>query len=287
MKTQALSYEVQKFADFAVLCHDRDSALKTMALITAYGDESSDKDRRILSVSAFVGRADDWTALLNEWIERLNPKNLPNPVTAFHMTDCESGQGEFRDKFGWTEESRKRLIIDLIGIITRHHILLFGAGLQIKDYGNLELINGDPVGRSEYHILLQALMCDLSLELEESNAPAIEDIAYIFDQRDKRYEFWAHEIHRETKNHPQVSWRHRLGTLSFADKRDMRLLQVADLGAYEVRRYITQFLFNEGKTRKSFEVLAAAKKIGKISVYDGETLQKIVEKKKEELALLS
>jgi len=35
-----------------------------MSLISAYADESSDKDRRILSVSAFVGEAEEWSWLL-------------------------------------------------------------------------------------------------------------------------------------------------------------------------------------------------------------------------------
>jgi Protein of unknown function (DUF3800) len=255
-----------------------------MALITAYGDESSDKDKRVLAVGAFVGRADEWTALLGDWIERINPENLPSPITAFHMTDCETGQGEFRDKFGWTEESRKKLIIDLIEIITRHRVLLYGAGLQMKDYGNLELIDGKPVGKSEYHLLLQAIIGELSMQLEDDKAPGFEEIAYVFDQHDKTREFWAHEIHRETKNHPKISWRNRIGALTFADKRKVRLLQAADLGTYEVMRHITNYLFLDKKPRKSFEALAATKSVGKIVIYDGETLGKIVESKKAELA---
>lgn len=178
MTPEQFDHEVQCFADLAILSHDFQSKLKTMALITAYGDESSDKDKRVLAVGAFVGRADEWTALLLDWIERIKPENLPNPITSFHMTDCETGQGEFRGKFGWTEESRKRLIIDLIEIITRRRVLLYGAGLQMKDYGNLDLIDGKPVGKSEYHFLLQAIMGELSMQLEDDKAPSFEDIAY-------------------------------------------------------------------------------------------------------------
>ncbi len=165
-----LDYEVQRSADLAVLCHDSRSRLKPMALITAYGDESSDKDQRVLAVGALVRPADEWTALLLDWMERIKPETLPSKINAFHRTDCETGQGEFPDKFGWTEESRKRLIIDLIETITRRRVLLYGAGLQMKDYGNLELIDGKPVGKSEYHVLLQAIMGELSWQLEDSNA---------------------------------------------------------------------------------------------------------------------
>jgi hypothetical protein len=279
-----LDYEVQRFADLAVLCHDSRSRLKTMALITACGDESSDKDQRVLAVGAFVGPADEWTALLLDWIERIKPETLPSKINAFHRTDCETGQGEFPDKFGWTEESRKRLIIDLIEIITRRRVLLCGAGLQMKDYGNLELIDGKPVGKSEYHVLLQAIMGELSWQREDSNAPSFEDIAYVFDQQDRAREFWAHEIHKETKNHPKISWKNRIGTLTFGDKKSTGLLQVADLGTYEVMRHITNYLFFDKKPRKSFEAFAATRNVAKIVIYDGKTLEKIVESKKAELA---
>jgi hypothetical protein len=78
-----LDYEVQRFADLAVLCHDSRSRLKTMALITACGDESSDKDQRVLAVGAFVGPADEWTALLLDWIERIKPHICPVRLTRF------------------------------------------------------------------------------------------------------------------------------------------------------------------------------------------------------------
>lgn len=62
------------------------------------------------------------------------------------------------------------------------------------------------------------------------------------------------------------------------------MLQVADLGTYEVMRRITNYLFCDDKPRKSFDALTATRNVGKIVIYDGKTLEKIVESKKAELA---
>jgi len=254
-----------------------------MSLISAYADESSDKDRRILSVSAFVGEAEEWSFLLADWIERLKPANLPNPVTAFHMTDCETGNGEFSEKNGWDHSSRQKLIIDLISIISRRRVALFGVGMQLKDYSSLELIDGQPLGKSEYHFLLQAVMGGISMELEETKADRLEDVSYFFDQNAKN-EYWANEIHRALRSDKRVNWSHRIGPLIFGSKEKIRLLQVADLGAYETMKYVTNSIFGEGRSRRSFEALASEKKIAKILVYDGKTLNTMLENKRNELA---
>ena len=90
-----------------------------LASLQTYLDESIDKDRRIFAIGGFIGRADEWRELLLDWIDRIHPSKLPNPITAFHMTDCETGGGEFRDELGWSRDSRKELIIDLLARFIR------------------------------------------------------------------------------------------------------------------------------------------------------------------------
>jgi hypothetical protein len=100
--------------------------------------------------------------LLLEWADRIQPDKLPHPIKAFHMTDCESGGGEFRDELGWDNESRKQLIIDLIQIICRYSVALFGMGLPIQDYEALQPVTKNPsndkgvkLGGGQYRFLLQ------------------------------------------------------------------------------------------------------------------------------------
>jgi hypothetical protein len=285
MNTQCndIRYELNSFADLAKAVHGYCDGRKFMALISAYADESYEKDKRVVAIGAFVGESQEWQVLLANWIDRLRPTNLPNPITAFHMTDCETGNGEFSDELGWNHQSRRELIIDLIGIIRARRVALFGVGLRLEDYNSLEQIDGKPIGKTEYHLLLQAVMCGISLELEAAMAPRWETVAYFFD-RNGRHEHWANQIHKETQNDARIHWRTRIGPLTFQSKEVLRLLQVADVAAYETMKYLTNVIFSEGRSRKSFEVLAEANRVAKIEFYDGNTLRAIVENKKAEIA---
>jgi hypothetical protein len=219
-------------------------------------DESIDGGRRVFVIAGFVGRIDAWNSLTAEWIDRIQPQKLPNPISAFHMTDCETGHGEFRDRFGWDRDSRRQLITDLIEIICKHQVVMWGIGVRIEDYEALAPVNeeGVKLGRSSYHFVLQAAIAYLAGEMEGLGNSHYDTIDFLFDRRDD-HETWARTLHKELRN-SEHSWGRYIGTLSFSNKTEMRRLQVADLGAYETMKHLTNALYNEGRTRRSFEKLA-------------------------------
>ena len=276
--------EVESFLALAHAIHGYRSELEMFAAIHAYMDESVDKQERMFVVGGFVARSDAWTEILYEWIDRIHPHRLPNPIKAFHMTDCETGQGEFRDQLGWNRETRKQLIIDLIDIISPHIIGLFAVGLPIKEYKALDPItpDGTRLGYSQYHFIFQAAIAYLAGELEDDDFPAHETIAFFFD-RNSPYETWANRLHKELQNsaHP---WSRRIGPLTFANKEQTRLLQVADLGVYEGMKYITNSVYSEGRTRRSFEKLAEHHCVLKLQAFNADNLKEIFEFKKARLA---
>ncbi|MGC1475353.1 MAG: DUF3800 domain-containing protein [Terriglobales bacterium] len=257
-----------------------------IASIHAYMDESVDKQERLFVVGGFVSRPEAWSSILHQWIDRIQPDKLPNPIKAFHMTDCETGQGEFRDKLGWNQGTRRQLIIDLINIICGHVVGLFAVGLPIAEYKALDPItpDGTRLGYSQYHFIFQAAIAYLAGEFEDSGFPHHETIAFFFD-RNSPYESWANKLHAELKKstHP---WSHRIGSLTFEGKERMRLLQVADLGVYEGMKYLTNSIYNEGRTRKSFEKLAAHHCVMKLSAFSEDNLHEMVKFKKETLGEL-
>jgi len=206
-----------------------------LAMIQAYMDESCDKEQTLFAIGGFLGRSDAWIPLLYEWISRLDPKNLPNPIRAFHMTDCENGWGEFRDDLGWDGDSRRTLIIDLLDIICKYQVGMFGLGIPLRDYKSLDAINGVNLGRNEYHFMFQAILADLAIELEEGKLPDHETIAFFFD-RNSPHEVWANAVHKASQNDTRFAWRRRIGSLTFGNKEQLRLLQVADIGAYETMK---------------------------------------------------
>jgi hypothetical protein len=255
-----------------------------LAAAHAYMDESVDKDRRMFVVGGFVGRADAWSSLRFDWVDRLQPKRLPHPVKAFHMTDCENGGREFRDDLGWDKQSRTALIIDLIDIICRYPIGMFGMGLPIKEYESLTPVTdeGIKLGYSQYHFIFQAAIAYLVGELEDNDFPRHDTVDFFFDRKSP-HETWAKRLHKElqTTNKP---WSHRIGPLTFDSKENLRLLQVADVGAYESMKYLTNAVFKEGRSRRSFNKLADNHCVFKLSAFNADSLREMVERKKEDLA---
>jgi len=258
-----------------------------LAMLQGYMDESADKDARIFCIGGFFGRSDEWSPLLLEWVDRIQPHRLPHPIKAFHMTDCENGGGEFRDELGWDRDSRKQLIIDLIQIICRYTVGMFGMGLPIQEYEALDPVTTNPsndkgikLGGGQYRFLLQSVMADLAIEMEDTAFPAHEDIAFFFD-RNSPHESWANILHKEMQNCGRP-WSRRIGSLTFDSKEKLRLLQVADVGAYECRKYIVNHIFKEGRTRKSFETLKDRHRIWKIAAFNKDNLKEMLEDKQEE-----
>jgi hypothetical protein len=255
-----------------------------IASLHAYMDESVDKQERMFVLGGFVDRPESWSSILYQWVDRIQPNKLPNPIKAFHMTDCETGNGEFRDELGWDRDTRRQLIIDLIDLISRHVIGLFAVGLPIKEYKALDPItpDGTRLGYSQYHFIFQAAIAYLAGEFDDSGFGAHETVNFFFD-RNSPYETWANRLHKKLKEsaHP---WGRRIGSLTFENKENMRLLQVADLGVYEAMKYLTNAIYNEGRTRRSFEKLAEHHCVMKLSAFNADNLKEMFAFKKTKLA---
>ena len=190
--------EIGSFDDLVRALHAPDSRLKMLATLQTYLDESIDRDHRIFAIGGFIGRADEWRELLFEWIDRIHPSKLPRPIKAFHMTDCENGGGDFRDELGWDRESRRQLIIDLIAIICRYNVALFGMGLPIKEYERLDHVDPNKrlkLGYSQYHLLFQSVIRDLVKEMDDGSFGGHPRVAFFFD-RNSPHEFWANHMHK-------------------------------------------------------------------------------------------
>jgi hypothetical protein len=159
---------------------------------------------------------------------------------------------------------------------------MFGLGIPLRDYKALDAINGVNLGRNEYHFMFQAILADLAIELEEGKLPDHETIAFFFD-RNSPHEVWANAVHKASQNDTRFAWRRRIGSLTFDNKEKLRLLQVADIGAYETMKYLSNILATEKRTRRSFQKLMNAERVWKVATYDGDTLKLMVELKKAQL----
>lgn len=276
--------EAEKFSSLANAIHGHRGEIKLLANLEAYMDESADKQRRMFVIGGFMARSDVWREILLDWASCIRDPFLPNRISAFHMTDCEGRGGEFQDKYGWTDETRHKLRDNLIDILCSHGpIGMFGFGVRVEEYQALEPVTekGLKLGYSQYHLLLQTVMSYMAMELEDNDFAAHESIAFFFDRYSK-YETWANILHKELQSSGKP-WTRRIGALAFDSKTNFQLLQVADLGAFESRRYLTHKAFGDGSPGPGFQKLADNHCIWNLSAWNSDGLTKMVELKKESL----
>jgi hypothetical protein len=255
--------------------------------IRFYGDESEDKDEKVIAIGGFIGFAEEWDTLQEKWVARVKPTG----VSSYHMTDCECGQGEFSKENGWSEQDRRQLTIDLIELIVTHNVFLIGHAVLLDDYRKLPSVNDEGVklGHDKWHMAFQGLLQQVANRVGD-DAPAEETIAFIFDWKQKQG--GAQFLFDHTKGEKRLKpWRHRLGTLAFGHKEfdvpsSIPLLQVADIGAMETRKAIGNPITHPHlPERKSLRRLKEAEKVWSISFMDEPVLKAIYEMKREALGL--
>jgi len=255
--------------------------------IRFYGDESEDQGSKVMAIAGFIGMAEEWDDLQEKWIARVKPTG----VSAYHMTDCECGLGEFSEKNGWSPKDRQQLTTDLIDLIIQHKIFLIGEGLLLDDYKEIPPVteSGDRLGRDKWHMAFQGVLHEAAMSLGDE-CPPEETIAFFFDWKDKQgsARFFFDYMKTEEK---LSSWHHRLGTLTFGHKEfdvagSIPLLQVADIAAVETRKRIGNPITHPHiPVRKSFLRLKEAHRIWQISYMDKQVLDSMHQSKVKELGL--
>jgi hypothetical protein len=201
-----------------------------------YCDESEDRESKVLSLAGFLGTGEDMDALQEEWVARLKPTG----VSAYHMTDCDNGGGEFSDAKGWNKTDRTHLTIDLIEIIARHKVFLVGLSVLLDDYRTIPSFPGTDklLGFDTWHLLFQGIFM-YAEQLLGTEAPPEETIACFFDWRQKTGR--AQTIFEIMRDIQDLPFSKRLGTLTFGHKEfdkpgSIPLLQIADIAAVETRK---------------------------------------------------
>src|SRR5579863_9684925 len=116
------------YRDILRAVHAPSCQKRLIMAVRLYADESEDAEEKVIAVAGFIGLADQWESLQDKWIARVKPTG----VSAYHMTDCENGWGEFSDKKGWTKADRTQLTTDLIEIICDHEVYLLGMGMLLE-----------------------------------------------------------------------------------------------------------------------------------------------------------
>jgi hypothetical protein len=95
----------------------------------AYCDESTgtnEHEAKFYVVAGYLATADDWQLFEASWRAKLAQER----ISAFHMTDCEKGYGEFAHLHGHQHAvERERLQRLFLGMIKQHRI--FGVSTAV------------------------------------------------------------------------------------------------------------------------------------------------------------
>jgi hypothetical protein len=214
-------------------------------LFHSYLDESEDAAAGVYAVGGFVGKAAVWSALQPEWL-----KSVPSQITAFHATDCFTGNKEFE---GMDIPDRVALLDKLTDVIAAHEVRLVGYGLDAKTYHAVSSKKKRNAFLENKYAAPFGGVVELGCKAM-GNVPGPEEIWDVLEKGETwgQCEFFVESNQYsasakrtiESMRHAKDLWfRHRIGKDAYGTKSGamgISLLQVADLGAFLTAKYISK-----------------------------------------------
>jgi hypothetical protein len=225
-----------------------------------YMDESGSSPRDpIVVAAAVIVHGDDQVVLIEEYLDGVIEKHIPEenkPDFFFHATDLYHGGGKksiFSNKDVWPEEKRWAILDDLVAVPGLFKIPICFGRINKSMFEEV-ILTENPRKKILTSHAMAIVLCELSIEKWMRNNTDRE-ITHIVaeDNHDVREAAkTAHVLLRhkalesmvEVNNHPLPLKRIRDG-LQFTSKGESRLLQVADVCAWSIRRFISNSPYSE------------------------------------------
>lgn len=197
-----------------------------MAMLTLYLDESYSHPPAplVYTVAGYIATVDEWRKFQKEWRGELDRAG----IDFFHMAKYEARKKEYED---WSNEKRVEVLRRLHRTIHRRVLTGFAASVVVADYN--EVINHNiRRGYGEPHEFA-VISCMKYIRTWGNQKGHHEPIAYVLESGSDRQ-----KIVNTVFNHMDEEQRreYRIGSWTFADKRDLNPLQAADILAYEMTK---------------------------------------------------
>jgi len=217
-------------ADLAqALCLHREVGV--LGMFAAYFDESySDNAPRVLVVAGYLSPIEQWKRFEVEWREFLQKFDIANP---FHMTDFMAGHGQFR---GWSRTKHDECIKHYSSIIAPRTHFRVSVGFDLAVYER-EMRGFHEIGA--YGFCVFEWMHEAERYMDRFGIPG--PIAYVFESG-SGFGGQIFETMVWVKRRRLLRTRYRLGTFTFADKREVLPLQASDILAWESRAHHARLL---------------------------------------------
>lgn len=205
-----------------------------MLLARAYFDESGIHDGSpIVAAGGLMATEKRWSAIETDWLIELDRlKDDGFPISAFHATDCENGEGEF---FGIEKPIRDTFFARLAKIIERHSPICVWSSIAKKDWDEL----ADKKFQAEYPhpFYLCFEWCAYELARWQQEVAQSTPIALVYSEQEKfegRVQLIWNAYDRAKRVAP-------LNTFTTASYKVCVPLQAADLVAYECFKHWKDF----------------------------------------------
>lgn len=250
--------------------------LTMIDVFDAFMDESHNG---IYCIGGVFGRPGAFERLWGRWEKMMESTG----VAVLHMADCEAGKGDFENM---PEEDRAALQRKAIGIIRQPDVALtvVVAAVEVEPYNNLRprieqyrrLLPGQPASGSlgdPYFLAFQSAIESICNIRIKGLPPSDNRIGFTLDQN-KALSGRALAVYDLLKESATIDYAHRLGQITFDDKRHMIPLQAADTVVYETFRYLKDLWYRGGSARWQWKELQPA--VGPLNVFREPELLKLV-----------
>jgi hypothetical protein len=267
--------------------HGLGGGARLLLMLHTFADESHDSARAdVLTVAGVLAPRHVWDEVWRRWAEVVKREQ----ITAFHATDCETANGEFK---GWSRPRIEALQRELIAIAIHpaYELAAWSCSVSLPGYEKvrprmkyLHFPSGLSVSGpldDPYFILFQFFVQGIATDNIVTELPAEERVGFTFDQHHLATRasavYEAMQIARD-------KFKHRLGGVSFLNKAEFVPLQVADLFAYETYRYMSES--RSGKRPTRWQYTALKHRIEKADYYDLGFLERMAEQNEAKVAPL-
>ena len=206
-----------------------------MDVLRAYIDEFDDytnENCKAFGFSGLIGDVREWHKLQCRWEDALECCQIEH----FHASYLQALEGEYK---GWTASQRERLISLLVRIVQEQlpRFRLLGSANAMSSYKYLPEYRRRHL-KNPYFLGAVSIMSDgARFAHYDFNDKPVE---FIFDQKSKH----AHILGGAFDEVLKTRWGHLCIDVSQADHRLVSPIQVADLLAYESKKYIENRLAN-------------------------------------------
>ena len=200
-----------------------------MAALKIFCDDSGSDGGEFCVVGGYLFDDDAAMRFSEAWQKVL--KEAP-AIKYFKMKEAESRRGEF---WGFTEPDRDEKVMSLAEVVKAHALYGLGSFISHKAYDSIARGYLPPTVDHPYWFCFQGIIGGV-LHLYENELP-LEKTDFVFDSQGVGYERRGTLMHDGWKQMMLEVGDALIGSITFADDKQVLPLQAADLLAWHIRRH--------------------------------------------------